>query len=123
VCFRWNRDRWASDHAPVSGPVDDRSLQTAGGQAQGLHEWRCSAQRVARTWNAWLAADRRDRGTHYRAYVSALAAEERAAAEVQRMLQTAEPSTCGTNPAPGDAGSELRHGRADHWRCRLISIG
>jgi hypothetical protein len=39
--------------------------------------------------NAWLAADRPERGGRYRAYEEALAEGERAAARVERMLQFA----------------------------------
>jgi heme oxygenase len=53
-------------------------------------EWRRSAQRVTRAWNAWLAADHRDRGVRYRAFVAALADEERAATEVERMIELAD---------------------------------
>jgi hypothetical protein len=45
--------------------------------------WRRCAQKVTRTWNEWLAAHGRDRAELYRRYISALAEEERAAAEVQ----------------------------------------
>ena len=38
-------------------------------------------------WNAWLAAEGRDRGVSYRAFVAALADEERAAAEVERGIE------------------------------------
>ena len=47
--------------------------------------WRRSAQRATRTWNEWLAADRRQRDNIYRCYVAALAEEERAAAELSRL--------------------------------------
>lgn len=53
-------------------------------------EWRRSAQRVTRAWNAWLAAESRDRGVRYRAFVAALADEERAAGEIERMIDLAE---------------------------------
>jgi heme oxygenase len=58
-------------------------------QSQQLREWRRSAQRVTRAWNAWLAAESGDRGARYRAFVAALADEERAAAEVARMVDLA----------------------------------
>jgi len=69
----------------TDGVVDD----TLRRQAQQLRDWRESAQRVARAWQAWLAADRSERASHYRAYEEALAAEERAAAQVERMFQLA----------------------------------
>ena len=43
--------------------TDEATLQ----QTQRLMEWRRSAQRVTRAWNAWLAAESRDRGVRYRA--------------------------------------------------------
>jgi hypothetical protein len=55
-------------------------------QTQQLAEWRRSAQRVARAWNAWLAADGPDRPIRYRVFEAALADEERAAGEVERMV-------------------------------------
>jgi hypothetical protein len=51
--------------------------------------WRESAQRVTRSWHAWLAADRPERGWRYRAYEAALAGEEKAAAQVEHMLRPA----------------------------------
>jgi GAF domain-containing protein len=52
---------------PVA-PVDD-----------AMQEWRRAAQRVARAWNAWLAAGRRERADAHAAYLEALRGEERAA--------------------------------------------
>jgi hypothetical protein len=49
-----------------------------------LTDWRRSAQRVTRAWNAWIAADERDRDACYREYAAALAAEELAAARMER---------------------------------------
>jgi hypothetical protein len=40
---------------------------------------------VSRAWNEWLAADSSRRPDVYRRYLSALAAEERAAAELERL--------------------------------------
>ena len=39
-----------------------------------------------RSWNEWLAADTDRRAECYRRYISALAEEERAAAELDRMV-------------------------------------
>ena len=58
--------------------------------ARELGNWRESAQRVTRAWNAWLAADRPARGWCYDDYEEALAEEERAAAQFERMLQLAK---------------------------------
>jgi hypothetical protein len=74
-----------------SGRDSDRSDRAADETVRrAAHEtWRGSAQRVTRAWNAWLAADRPERGGRYRAYEEALAEEERAAARVERMLELA----------------------------------
>jgi hypothetical protein len=53
-------------------------------QPEPLREWRRSAQRVTRAWNAWLAAEGRDRDARYGDYEAALAAEELAAARFAR---------------------------------------
>ena len=58
--------------------------------ASQLRAWRRSSQRVVRAWNAWLAADSRDREPCYGAFVRALAEEEQAAAEVERLAQLSE---------------------------------
>ncbi|MGZ6669635.1 MAG: hypothetical protein ACXVH3_33715 [Solirubrobacteraceae bacterium] len=55
-----------------------------------MQEWRRSAQRVTRAWNAWLAAEGRDRALRYRVFVAALADEERAAAEVEQTVDLAD---------------------------------
>jgi hypothetical protein len=44
---------------------------------------------VARAWNEWLAADNYQRLDSYRRYLSALDAEERAAAELERVVADA----------------------------------
>jgi hypothetical protein len=63
-------------------------------QTQQLQEWRRSAQRVTRAWNAWLAADGDDRAICYSVFVAALAGEETAAAEVERMVDLADAGPC-----------------------------
>jgi hypothetical protein len=69
-----------------------RASETLDPQAEQLRNWRHSAQKVTRTWNAWLAADASDRPARYTDYAAALAAEERAAARVQRMLGSRQTS-------------------------------
>jgi hypothetical protein len=66
-------------------------------QSRQWQAWRRSAQSVTRTWNEWLAADRRQRDASYRAYISALTEEERAAAEVELMVRR--------GPAANDASA------------------
>jgi hypothetical protein len=62
-----------------------------------LQCWRRSEQRVLRTWHAWQAAAARDKPERYRAYLGALADEERAAASVEMA----------TRELPGDAGTGM----------------
>jgi hypothetical protein len=87
-------------------PANALGLDLMQQQTQQLEDWRRSAQKVTRAWHAWLDADRSDHGVCYRAYVSALAAEERAAAEVERAIQPDEPNECVTRSVTGRAGPE-----------------
>jgi predicted TIM-barrel fold metal-dependent hydrolase len=91
----------AADHSDAGIP--ETTLQ----QTQQLQDWRRSAQRVTRAWNAWLAAERRDRAIRYRAFVAALADEERAAAEVERIVDLADGRQCvaTTDPRNGRLGA------------------
>ncbi len=83
------RHRLARSCGRDSDQSDQAVDETVRGQARQLRGWRESAQRVTRPWNAWLAADRPERGWRYRAYEEALADEERAAAQVERTHQVA----------------------------------
>lgn len=98
--FRSRRRERARDNPRVADISDAGIDETTLGQTQQLMEWRRSAQRVTRAWNAWLAAESRDRGVRYRAFVAALADEERAAAEIERMIDLAEAGpTCSPRTA------------------------
>ena len=88
--FRPRRRERARDNPRVVDISDAGTDETTRGQTRQLMEWRRSAQRVTRAWNAWLAAERRDRGVRYRAFVAALADEERAAAEIECMIGLGE---------------------------------
>jgi predicted dinucleotide-binding enzyme len=94
-------DSRAADHSDAGSP--DTTLQ----QTQQLQDWRRSAQRVTRAWNAWLAAESRDRSVRYGVFVAALADEERAAAEVARMVDSAGLVHCvaTTDPQNGRLGA------------------
>jgi hypothetical protein len=61
---------------------------SVGKSREWLAWWR-SAQTVRRSWNEWLAADSSRRPDIYHRYLSALAAEERAAAELERLSHCA----------------------------------
>jgi hypothetical protein len=72
----------------VDGIADRRDASGDAAWRARSREWRAwwrSAQRVSRAWNEWLAADSSRRPDVYRRYLSALAAEERAAAELERL--------------------------------------
>ena len=56
-------------------------------QCRQWQAWRRSAQKVTRTWNEWLAADGRHRAASYIRHISALAEEERAAAEIELIVK------------------------------------
>jgi hypothetical protein len=107
VFFHTNRNRSprknprAAEHS-AAGIPDPTALQT-----RQLQDWRRAAQRVTRAWNAWLAADWRDRGMRYGIFVAALADEEKAAAEVERMVDLGDVGHCvaTTDPRNGRLGS------------------
>jgi hypothetical protein len=100
---RSTRDvRSAADHSDLS--TDESTVR----QAQERQEWRLSAQRVTRAWNAWLAADDQDRPIRYRVFVAALADEERAAADVQRMVDLTDAGERATTVDPRNSGQGAR---------------
>jgi hypothetical protein len=75
-------DAHESEDEPTEDPAERERTRV-------LQCWRRSEQRVLRTWHAWQAAAARDKPERYRAYLGALADEERAAASVEtatRML-------------------------------------
>ena len=80
---RSSRSAW--DNASASDSSRAATSEKQQQQAKQLEHWRSSAQRVTREWNAWLAAEGHERRGRYHTFVSALADEERAAAEIQRM--------------------------------------
>jgi hypothetical protein len=86
---------------------DGRIPETTVRQSQRLEDWRRSAQRVRRAWNAWLAADGQDCAVRYGVFVAALADEETAAAEVERMVDLADAgqSVTTTDPRNGRLGA------------------
>ena len=87
--FRSSRRERARDNARVAD-IHDAGTDEPLGQTQQLTEWRLSAQRVTRAWNAWLASEGRDRSVRYRAFVAALDDEERAAVEIERIIGLAD---------------------------------
>jgi hypothetical protein len=106
--FRFGRHRSARGEPRVADHSDARIEATALRQTRQMREWRRSAQRVTRAWNAWLAAEGRDRGVRYRAFDAALADEERAAAEVERMIELPQAAEYATTPDPGRSGQGAR---------------
>jgi predicted TIM-barrel fold metal-dependent hydrolase len=107
VFFR-SRRRRSSQVKPVAADHSDAGIpETTQHQTQRLEDWRRSAQRVTRAWNAWLAAESREAEARYRAFVAALADEERAAAEIERMVDVADAGQCvaTTDPRNGRLGA------------------
>ena len=94
--FRSRRRRSSQDNPRAAEHSDGGIPETTLRQTRQMQEWRRSAQRVTRAWNAWLAAEGRDRGARYHAFAAALAEEERAAAEVERMVDRADAGVCVT---------------------------
>jgi hypothetical protein len=90
VFFRSRRHRSARGNPCVASQGDAGTHETPLGNTAPLQDWRRSAQRVTRAWNAWLAAASRDADVRYRAFVAALADEERAAAEVERVIELSQ---------------------------------
>lgn len=105
--FRSRRQRLPQDNPRAAHDSDAGILETRLQQTQKLQDWRQSAQRVTRAWNAWLAADGDDRAIRYRVFVAALADEERAAAEVERMVDLADagPYVIAADPRNGRPGA------------------
>jgi predicted TIM-barrel fold metal-dependent hydrolase len=94
VFFRSRRHESPPGNAGVAKHCDAGTDETPLRQTQLLQEWRRSAQRVTRAWNSWLAAESRDRDVRYCAFVAALGDEERAAAEVERMVELPDVRDC-----------------------------
>jgi hypothetical protein len=95
-----------------SDPVRDEAVEQ---QSRQWNAWRRSAQKVTRTWNEWLAADGRERDTSYTRHISALAEEERAAAEIELLLklggEAKDASVC-TGPAADTDAARSEAGEA-----------
>ena len=98
--FRSKERRSRQENPRAADNGDAGILETTLRQTRQLQEWRRSAQRVTRAWNAWLAAESRDRALRYHVFVAALADEERAAAEVERMVDLADAGGCVTPTEP-----------------------
>jgi hypothetical protein len=93
----------------ASQPSDPVGNEPVDQQSRQWQAWRLSAQKVTRTWNEWLAADARQRAASYGCYISALAEEERAAAEIELIVrlgaEAKDPSACTGPTAHTDAAS------------------
>jgi hypothetical protein len=80
----WSPYRRNSGAHDAAADARGAERDTERGGTSLLTDWRRSAQRVTRAWNAWIAADERDRDACYREYAAALAAEELAAMRMER---------------------------------------
>ena len=94
--FRSRRPEPAGENPGVADVGDAGAEETTRRRTQQLMVWRRSAQEVTRAWNAWLAAERRDRAARYHAFTVALADEERAAAELEFAIYPARAGRCVT---------------------------
>ena len=92
--FRSRSQEPAGENPRLADDSDAGTDEAVRGQAQRLAVWRQSTQQVARAWDAWLAAESRDHAMRYRAFVTALAGEESAAAELERMINPAKTGRC-----------------------------
>jgi hypothetical protein len=92
----------------VSHPSDPAPSQTAERELVLLRAWRSAAQKATRAWNEWLAADGRERPVLYRCYVSRLAEEEQAAAELERTASLEDSRSSLRPPGGGRAPREPR---------------
>jgi hypothetical protein len=81
--FGKRKRRLAASSPAGARRSDPRSVQERSPQWRA---WREAAQRVTRTWNEWSASDRPHRGKRYESYLSAVAAEERAALRLEHAL-------------------------------------
>jgi hypothetical protein len=92
-----------------SDPVGNEAVEQ---QSREWNAWRRSAQKVTRTWNEWLAADGRERNASYTRHISALAEEERAAAEIELSVkldvEAKDASVCTGPTAHTDAARSAR---------------
>ena len=105
--FHRNRNRSPRENPRAAEDGDAGIPDPTAQQTRQLQDWRRSAQRVTRAWNAWLAADRRDRGMRYGIFVAALADEERAATEIERTVDLTDVGHCvaTTDPRNGRLGT------------------
>jgi len=108
VFFRSRRHRSPRDNPRAAEHSDAGNPEATLRQTQQLQHWRRSAQRVTRAWNAWLAAEPRDRAIRYRVLMGALADEEKAAAEVERMIDLGDAGPCVATTDPGRTGLGAR---------------
>ena len=106
--FRSRRHEPAGDTPRVADISDAGPDVATVRQTEQLMEWRRSAQRVTRAWNAWLAAERRDRSARYRMFLVALADEESAAVEVERVTDLPDAGRCATPIDPRNSGLGAR---------------
>jgi hypothetical protein len=83
-----------------STPTGGEALQR---QARQWQIWRSDASSVTRAWNEWLAGESRDRDRLYGRYTSALAEEERAAAELEHTMNLDAKAEAGHDRIGADA--------------------
>jgi hypothetical protein len=105
----------ASGASHPSEPFGDEAVER---QSRQWQTWRRSAQKVTRAWHEWLAADGRHRAAFYRRYISALTEEERAAAELELIINLAAEAKDASDCTSSSAGSHSSGTSRRRSRCR-----
>jgi hypothetical protein len=77
----FQRLRKSSQVPELSPPADE--IGAAERTSRLVLEWREDARRVGRAYQAWCAADRRNRGRAYLSFLDALTREEQAACRLE----------------------------------------
>ena len=75
-------------------------------QSREWQTWRRAARKVTRAWSEWLAADARHRAASYSCYTSTLAEEERAAAEIELIVNRSAEAKDASDRIPANSRSD-----------------
>ena len=82
--FRRSRKSSSALHPAPQPLFRAEGAEPGGLRAEHQQEWRDSAKRVVRAYQAWCAAPRSDRHERYCTFLAALRREEQAARQVER---------------------------------------
>ena len=97
--FRRSRKSSSALHPAPQPLFRAEGADPSGLRAECQQEWRDSAKRVVRAYQAWCAAPRSDRHERYCTFLAALRREEQAARQVERKeLQRSAPEIWAGRP-------------------------